>query len=173
MRAVRDHHVDRPEVEAGQPAQLTGTNRSIALASVHIQRQAASRWNASSTEATGEAPLRRKPETRLAPRAVGRTMPQPRTLVRDNLQPGSISGVTQLHRGDRRNASCAESQGGKPSLQQTPTTRFDRPWPAQNGPRLEFTPDVIRGRGTVRAAARASSPWARGRSRWLWTAWWP
>ena len=29
MRAVRDHHVDRPEVEAGQPAQLTGTNRSI------------------------------------------------------------------------------------------------------------------------------------------------
>ena len=26
---MRDHHVDRPEVEAGQPAQLTGTNRSI------------------------------------------------------------------------------------------------------------------------------------------------
>ena len=24
-----DHHVDRPEVEAGQPAQLTGTNRSM------------------------------------------------------------------------------------------------------------------------------------------------
>ena len=31
MRAVEDHHVDRPEVEAGQPAQLTGTNRSIGL----------------------------------------------------------------------------------------------------------------------------------------------
>src|SRR5207248_6882825 len=30
-RAVEDHHVDRPEVEAGQPAQLTGTNRSIGL----------------------------------------------------------------------------------------------------------------------------------------------
>ena len=26
-----DHHVDRPEVEAGQPVQLTGTNRSIDL----------------------------------------------------------------------------------------------------------------------------------------------
>ena len=26
-----DHHVDRPEVEAGQPVQLTGTNRSIGL----------------------------------------------------------------------------------------------------------------------------------------------
>ena len=25
---MEDHHVDRPEVEAGQPAQLTGTNRS-------------------------------------------------------------------------------------------------------------------------------------------------
>jgi hypothetical protein len=64
-------------------------------------------------------------------------MPRPRTLVRDKLQPGSISGVTQLHRGDRRNASCAESQGGKPSLQQTPTTRFGRSWPAQNGPRIK------------------------------------
>ena len=27
---MEDHHVDRPEVEAGQPAQLTGTNRSMA-----------------------------------------------------------------------------------------------------------------------------------------------
>ena len=35
---MRDHHVDRPEVEAGQPAQLTGTNRSIGL-SVRTQRQ--------------------------------------------------------------------------------------------------------------------------------------
>ena len=33
-----DHHVDRPEVEAEQSAQLTGTNRSIGL-SVRIQRQ--------------------------------------------------------------------------------------------------------------------------------------
>ena len=28
---MEDHHVDRPEVEAGQPAQLTGTNRSNEL----------------------------------------------------------------------------------------------------------------------------------------------
>jgi hypothetical protein len=35
---VVDHHVDRPEVEAEQSAQLTGTNRSIGL-SVRIQRQ--------------------------------------------------------------------------------------------------------------------------------------
>ena len=39
---MRDHHVDRPEVEAGQPAQLTGTNRSIGL-SVRTQRQKSSR----------------------------------------------------------------------------------------------------------------------------------
>jgi hypothetical protein len=32
---VVDHHVDRPEVEAGQPAQLTGTNRSTALECPH------------------------------------------------------------------------------------------------------------------------------------------
>jgi hypothetical protein len=32
---VVDHHVDRPEVEAGQPAQLTGTNRSNALDAPH------------------------------------------------------------------------------------------------------------------------------------------
>ena len=31
MRAVRDHHVDRPGVEAQQCAELTGTNRSIGL----------------------------------------------------------------------------------------------------------------------------------------------
>ena len=30
-----DHHVDRPEVEAGQPAQLTGTNRSIGFEHPH------------------------------------------------------------------------------------------------------------------------------------------
>ena len=33
-----DHHVDRPEVEAGQPAQLTGTNRSMHW-SARTQRQ--------------------------------------------------------------------------------------------------------------------------------------
>ena len=38
MRAVVDHHVDRPEVEAEQSAQLTGTNRSTGL-SVRAQRQ--------------------------------------------------------------------------------------------------------------------------------------
>src|SRR5439155_23333345 len=31
IRAVVDHHVDRPGVEAVQAAQLTGTNRSIGL----------------------------------------------------------------------------------------------------------------------------------------------
>src|SRR5262249_6825028 len=31
LRAVVDHHVDRPEVEAEQSVQLTGTNRSIGL----------------------------------------------------------------------------------------------------------------------------------------------
>jgi hypothetical protein len=35
---VVDHHVDRPEVEAGQPAQLTGTNRSMHW-SARTQRQ--------------------------------------------------------------------------------------------------------------------------------------
>ena len=31
MRAVVDHHVDRPDVDAQQCVQLTGPNRSIAL----------------------------------------------------------------------------------------------------------------------------------------------
>ena len=31
MRAVEDHHVDRPGVEAWQHVQLTGPNRSIGL----------------------------------------------------------------------------------------------------------------------------------------------
>src|SRR3954464_9721595 len=31
MRAVRDHHVDRPGVEAQQCVKLTGTNRSTGL----------------------------------------------------------------------------------------------------------------------------------------------
>jgi hypothetical protein len=35
LRAVVDHHVDRPEVEAGQPAQPTGTNRSIGFERPH------------------------------------------------------------------------------------------------------------------------------------------
>ena len=33
MRAVIDHHVDRPDVEAQQCVELTGTNRSIGLIS--------------------------------------------------------------------------------------------------------------------------------------------
>ena len=33
MRAVVDHHVDRPDVDAQQCVQLTGPNRSIALES--------------------------------------------------------------------------------------------------------------------------------------------
>ena len=74
-------------------------------------------------------------------------MPRPRTLVRDKLQPGSISGVTQLHRGDRRNASCAESQGGNPNLQKD-THNSLRPVLAG----AEWAPDQVR--GTVRAAAR-------------------
>jgi hypothetical protein len=36
---VEDHHVDRPEVEAGQPAQLTGTNRSIGLIPALLQKR--------------------------------------------------------------------------------------------------------------------------------------
>ena len=35
MRAVIDHHVDRPDVDAQQCVKLTGTNRSIGLIS-HI-----------------------------------------------------------------------------------------------------------------------------------------
>ena len=33
MRAVEDHHVDRPDVEAWQHVKLTGTNCSIGLTS--------------------------------------------------------------------------------------------------------------------------------------------
>ncbi len=48
MRAVEDHHVDRPDVEVRQRMQLTGTNRSIGLiacpcfgaGSRRVQRQA-------------------------------------------------------------------------------------------------------------------------------------
>ena len=42
---MTDHHVDRPEVEAGQPAQLTGTNRSIGFC-VRTQRQRSPRGSA-------------------------------------------------------------------------------------------------------------------------------
>jgi hypothetical protein len=37
LRAVEDHHVDRPEVEAQQCVQLTGTNRSIGLIPPHVR----------------------------------------------------------------------------------------------------------------------------------------
>ena len=40
MRAVEDHHVDRPGVEAWQHVELTGTNRSIGLRARHAQGQA-------------------------------------------------------------------------------------------------------------------------------------
>ncbi len=71
-------------MEAGQPAQLTGTNRSIALASVHIQRQAASRWNASSTEATGATPVAPKAKAQ----SQGRQTPfSTRHRARNSLRP--------------------------------------------------------------------------------------
>ncbi len=58
---MEDHHVDRPEVEAGQPAQLTGTNRSIGLIPALLQE--APRRNPVQhpcTAATGAAQLRQK-----------------------------------------------------------------------------------------------------------------
>ena len=42
MRAVEDHHVDRPGVEAWQHVKLTGTNRSIGL--ITPARQAFGPW---------------------------------------------------------------------------------------------------------------------------------
>ena len=38
MRAVIDHHVDRPDVDAQQCVKLTGTNRSIGLIYLPIAR---------------------------------------------------------------------------------------------------------------------------------------
>ena len=59
---MRDHHVDRPEVEAGQPAQLTGTNRSIGL-SVRTQRQRSSPAKRQlRRRRQAQRQLRRKPE---------------------------------------------------------------------------------------------------------------
>jgi hypothetical protein len=40
---VEDHHVDRPDVEAGQPVQLTGTNRSFDLIVLIIKERARKR----------------------------------------------------------------------------------------------------------------------------------
>ena len=37
---MEDHHVDRPDVEAGQPVQLTGTNRSFDLIVLIIKERA-------------------------------------------------------------------------------------------------------------------------------------
>src|SRR5262249_10245479 len=37
LRAVVDHHVDRPDVQARQRVQLTGTNRSFELDRAHLQ----------------------------------------------------------------------------------------------------------------------------------------
>jgi hypothetical protein len=44
MRAVEDHHVDRPGVEAQQCVKLTGTNRSIGLISSDNPRPGQRNW---------------------------------------------------------------------------------------------------------------------------------
>jgi hypothetical protein len=51
MRAVEDHHVDRPGVEAQQCVELTGTNSSIGLITLIKQCPLGSRseWSAQET----------------------------------------------------------------------------------------------------------------------------
>ena len=103
-----DHHVDRPEVEAGQPAQPTGTNRSIGFER-RIQRQG-------SYPAEPSVPPRRQAQRQLRPEPENSDQ-------KSDIRSG---GTDRFRRGDRRCASNAESQGGKP-LQKTPhTTRFVR-----------------------------------------------
>jgi hypothetical protein len=80
LRAVVDHHVDRPEVEAGQPAQPTGTNRSIGFER-RIQRQGPSRFQGSGTRyRKGRQTPQQKTRTQLtSPRHRGPGGPYPWT----------------------------------------------------------------------------------------------
>ena len=56
-----DHHVDRPEVEAGQPAQLTGTNRSIGLSAASSGKDHPAEPQVSAAADRRKRQLRRKP----------------------------------------------------------------------------------------------------------------
>ena len=89
---MEDHHVDRPEVEAGQPAQLTGTNRSIGLiaGASFAKRHGGTRCNivAPRRQAQAAAPKAmfcRVPSPRPAPKPCrqdrGAARPRPKTLL--------------------------------------------------------------------------------------------
>jgi ribosomal 50S subunit-recycling heat shock protein len=51
---VEDHHVDRPDVEARQRVQLTGTNRSFDLIVLIIKERARKRAEARNPEARSQ-----------------------------------------------------------------------------------------------------------------------
>ena len=99
---MRDHHVDRPEVEAGQPAQLTGTNRSIGFSAAPSGKNH-DRWHGSAIEATGEASA--------SPRAQGGSPPRQETRTQfasGHEIPGSCPGISFA----QRLAALAGASGG-------------------------------------------------------------
>src|SRR5689334_20861800 len=72
MRAVIDHHVDRPDVDAQQCVKLTGTNRSIGLIYImpiarsdkRIRAATAKHNQQTSFTRSNSDPLGRRPEHR-------------------------------------------------------------------------------------------------------------
>ena len=108
---MTDHHVDRPEVEAGQPAQLTGTNRSIGL-SVRIQRQESSRDRRSEIRDQTRAAALLHNKTHHTTRFAG---PPLKGVTRRREVPGSRCARPGTPFGLRR-APLAEPHGGLAGL---------------------------------------------------------
>ena len=95
---MEDHHVDRPEVEAGQPAQPTGTNRSIAPER-RPQRQGTCQIAEISDQSSERLQRRSSPRHNRYPQGP----PGPGADMGPGSSPGSTlaSRVAAQHRGSR------------------------------------------------------------------------
>src|ERR1700732_5050852 len=91
LRAVEDHHVDRPEVEAGQPAQLTGTNRSIGLIAAPLKKRRGGKMFRRTT--SPPAPSAKTLSLTLGRPAAAHQDTSPRHITPPTHPPGTICGA--------------------------------------------------------------------------------
>ncbi len=92
MRAVEDHHVDRPEVEREQSPQLTGTNRSIGLIAGGSQ-------NRRTTARVQRQDPHAAPAKTLLPPSPHSSHPNPSEQPIRTTQRGGLAGLVAIARG--------------------------------------------------------------------------
>ena len=96
---MEDDHVDRPDVEAGRPVQLTGTNRSFGLNALISQCPSGRQGWALQKRPLRKRPLRKRPlQKDLFSKAFFRKSPRPDKTIRKTSFASRVSPAWWLRR---------------------------------------------------------------------------